>query len=259
MKHYGKICTLMYDLDKPMVPELDLAFYSKYVEEAKGPILQPMVGTGRFALPLMEKGFKIDSVDASADMLAKYRRVCKERGYNVNIYENTLAEMELPELYSLIFITSGSFSLIIDDEEISRSLKNINRHMLPGGKFVFEVSEYHDTHNLDHHWNGKWIKSPEGEIVLQSMVQNDQDSNSDTVYSLVRYELIKNGRLVGTEFLEFSLKYYNKGGDTLKALLKEHGFEDVIYYNSYDKTYNKDRKGSNLIVECRKKHKQQLV
>ncbi|MCH8111817.1 MAG: class I SAM-dependent methyltransferase [Proteobacteria bacterium] len=253
MNHYGKICTLMYDLDKPVVPEADLAFFLDYVEEANGPVLQPMVGTGRFALPLMEKGFKIDGVDASPDMLAKYRRVCKEGGYDANIYENTLAEMELPELYALIFITSGSFSLITDDEELSRSLANINRHLLPGGCFVFEVSEYHDAHNVDHHWNGKWLKSPEGEIVLQSVVQNDQDRNSDTVHSLVRYELIKDGRLVDTEFLEFSLKYHNKGGDTLKALLEEHGFEDVIYYNSYDKTYDKDRKGFNLIVECRKK------
>ncbi len=253
MKHYGKICTLMYDLDKPVVPEVDLAFFLNYVEKANGPILQPMVGTGRFALPLIEKGFKIDGVDASADMLAKYQRACKERGYDANIYENTLAEMELPELYALIFITSGSFSLITDDEEISRSLANINRHLLPGGSFVFEVSEYHDAHNLDHHWNSKWLKSPEGEIVLQSVVQNDQDRNSDTVHSLVRYELIKDGRLVDTEFLEFSLKYHNKGGDTLKALLEEHGFEYVIYYNSYDKTYDKDRKSFNLIVECHKK------
>ncbi|MCP3944151.1 MAG: class I SAM-dependent methyltransferase [Desulfobacteraceae bacterium] len=253
MRHYGKICTLMYDLDKTVVPEEDLTFYLNYVEEANGPVLQPMVGTGRFALPLMEKGFKVDGVDASADMLAKYRRVCKERGYDANIYENTLAEMELPELYALIFITSGSFSLIIDDEEISRSLVNVNRHLLPGGRFVFEVSEYYDAHNFDHHWNSKWLKAPEGEIVLQSVIQKDQDRSSDIVHSLVRYELIKDGKLVDTEFLEFSLKCHNNGGDTLKALLKEHGFEDIIYYNSYDKTYDKDRKGFNLIVECRKK------
>ena len=253
MKHYGKICTMMYDLDKPVVPDMDLAFFLNYVEKAKGPILQPMIGTGRFALPLMEKGFKIDGVDVSADMLAKYRRVCEERDYDVNIYESSLAEMKLPERYALVFITSGSFSLIIDDDEISRSLANINQHLLPGGTFVFEVSEYHDAHQLDHHWNGKWVKSPDGEIVLQSVVQNDQDQNSDVVHSLVRYELIKDGKLVNTEFLEFSLKFHNKGGDTLKALLEKHGFEDVVYYNAYDKTYDPDRRGFNLIVECRKK------
>jgi len=253
MKHYGKICTMMYDLDKPVVPDMDLAFFLNYVEKAKGPILQPMIGTGRFALPLMEKGFKIDGVDVSADMLAKYRRVCEERDYDVNIYESSLAEMKLPERYALIFITSGSFSLIIDDDEISRSLANINQHLLPGGTFVFEVSEYHDAHQLDHHWNGKWVKSPDGEIVLQSVVQNDQDQNSDVVHSLVRYELIKDGKLVNTEFLEFSLKFHNKGGDTLKALLAEHGFEDVVYYNAYDKTYDPDRRGFNLIIECQKK------
>ena len=67
----------MYDLDKPVVPDVDLGFYLHYVEKANGPILQPMVGTGRFALPLMEQGFKIDGVDASADMLNKYRQICR--------------------------------------------------------------------------------------------------------------------------------------------------------------------------------------
>ncbi len=253
MKQYGKICTMMYDLDKPVVPDVDLAFYLDYVERAKGPILQPMIGTGRFALPLMEKGFKIDGVDASADMLAKYRRVCEERNYDANIYESSLAEMDVPQRYALVFITSGSFSLIIEDDEISRSLSNINRHLLPGGTFVFEVSEYHDAHDLDPHWNGKWVKSPDGEIVLQSVVQNEQDRESDVVHSLVRYELIKDGKLLDTEFLEFSLRYYNRGGDTLKALLDEHGFEDVVYYNGYDKTYDRHRRSANLIVECRMK------
>jgi len=56
-----------------------------------------------------------------------------------------------------------------------------------------------------------------------------------------------------SEFLEYSLKYHNKGRDTLKTLLEDHGFEAIIYYNSYDKTYDKDRKRFNLIIECRKK------
>jgi len=59
MKHYGKICTLMYDLDKPVVPEVDLAFYLNYVEEANGSILQPMVGTGRVCADLVIKNSDI--------------------------------------------------------------------------------------------------------------------------------------------------------------------------------------------------------
>ncbi len=90
--------------------------------------------------------------------------------------------------------------------------------------------------------------------MLQSVSQNDQEQNSDVVHSLVRYELIKDGKLVDTEFLEFSLRFYNKGGDTLRALLEDHGFENVVYYNAYDKTYDRDRRDFNLIVECRKKN-----
>lgn len=49
---YRDLCTQVYDLSKPEPPEEAYTFYRVYASNAKGPILEPMCGTGRFLLPL---------------------------------------------------------------------------------------------------------------------------------------------------------------------------------------------------------------
>ncbi|MFO7787927.1 MAG: class I SAM-dependent methyltransferase [Halospina sp.] len=70
MNSYGKLSTAFYDLDKPYPPPDALAFYTHYARAAGSPILEPMCGSGRFLIPLMQEGFKITGVDASYDMLS---------------------------------------------------------------------------------------------------------------------------------------------------------------------------------------------
>ena|ERR1700722_11947081 len=66
---YLSLCTEVYDLSKPRPPEDAYAFYRDYVMKAKGSILEPMCGTGRFLLPLLEEGFDVQGFDASDHML----------------------------------------------------------------------------------------------------------------------------------------------------------------------------------------------
>ncbi len=52
---YLNLCTQVYDLSKPKPPQDAYDFYRSYVEKTKGLILEPMCGTGRFLLPLLEE------------------------------------------------------------------------------------------------------------------------------------------------------------------------------------------------------------
>jgi len=66
---YLSLCTEVYDLSKPAAPENAYAFYRDYAMNANGLILEPMCGTGRFLLPLLEEGFDVQGFDASEHML----------------------------------------------------------------------------------------------------------------------------------------------------------------------------------------------
>ena len=62
---YLSLCTEVYDLSKPNPEEDDYAFYRDYALKANGLILEPMCGTGRFLLPLLEEGFNVHGFDAA--------------------------------------------------------------------------------------------------------------------------------------------------------------------------------------------------
>jgi len=59
----------MYELDKPNAPEEELDFYIKYSTSKIMKTLEPMCGSGRFIIPIAEKGYSIDGFDISRDML----------------------------------------------------------------------------------------------------------------------------------------------------------------------------------------------
>ena len=60
---YQKLCTEYYELDKQSAPPAALQFYMDYAMAATGPILEPMCGTGRFLIPMLEAGLPISGFD----------------------------------------------------------------------------------------------------------------------------------------------------------------------------------------------------
>ena len=86
---YRALCTEYYELDKPSAPKDALECYLHYAKEANGPILEPMCGTGRFLIPLLEHGYAVTGFDYSPYMLDVCRRKCEERGLITNLQEVT--------------------------------------------------------------------------------------------------------------------------------------------------------------------------
>jgi SAM-dependent methyltransferase len=71
MNTYQTLCTQFYDIDKPDAPADALKFYMDYADKADGRIFEPMCGTGRFLIPMLQKGFDIVGSDGSPHMFVK--------------------------------------------------------------------------------------------------------------------------------------------------------------------------------------------
>ena len=107
MESYGKLCTAYYDLDKPFAPSDALAFYQARAAQSSGPVLEPMCGSGRFLIPLLQAGIPIEGVDASREMLAACALRAAGLGLTPKLYEQALEKLSLPQRYSLAFIPVG--------------------------------------------------------------------------------------------------------------------------------------------------------
>ncbi|WP_150465606.1 class I SAM-dependent methyltransferase [Francisella sp. SYW-2] len=218
---YLDLCTQVYEISKPTAPEDAFAFYKSYADEASGAILEPMCGTGRFLLPLAKDGYKIEGSDASEHMLDVLMSKAEKMSLNVNIWKSVASEIPDNKIYSLIFIPSGSFGLITDSDEISKTLKSFYNHLDDGGVLVFEVETKLAVPELGVWHGSKWLR-PDGKmILLSSCVSIDGDICS----SVAKYELIDKNKVIQTEVEEYKIKIYETG--KLLELLKSIGFRDV--------------------------------
>lgn len=246
MNSYRKLCTEFYDIDKPTAPEDAFAFYLPYAQQANGPILEPMCGSGRFLLPLLEQGFDIEGADGSPDMLQACREHAKKRGLTPVLYEQLLHQLELSRRYGLILIPAGSFCLLIDPVQARESLERLHSLLLPGGKLVLEIERYKPQADHSWPWGGRWVERADGAKILLSWLGHYKEAER-TSYSLGRYELIKDGQLLVTEFEDFNLRFYDP--PEFHALLETAGFTAIRTFKAYANIPPEETDES-LVFEC---------
>ncbi|HEV8051822.1 MAG TPA: class I SAM-dependent methyltransferase [Parachlamydiaceae bacterium] len=221
---YRGLCTEYYELDKPSAPDDALNCYLKYAEEAKGLILEPMCGTGRFLIPLLEKGYSVTGFDYSPYMLDICRKKCTERGLTADLQEATFKTFVSPELYNLIFIPSGSFGHLISSHEITQALTFITDSLASGGKFVFEVETLTAVREPQGIWKGRWINKSDGsKIVMSILSQFDAATCVET--GLFRYELWEGNAISQIEVEDYQVRHYTPA--EIEELLDRHGLKVI--------------------------------
>lgn len=221
---YKALCTEFYDLDKPTAPKDALQCYLRYAKEAQGPILEPMCGTGRYLIPLLEKGFSVTGFDSSPDMLNVCRKKSKELGLTTSLLEATFGTFPLQSTYNLIFIPSGSFGHLIHSDDISQALKFIVDRLNSGGKFIFEVETLKTIREPQGVWRGRWVTKADGsKIVLNILSQFDPATRVET--GLFRYELWEENAISRTEVEVYHVRHYEAA--EIEQLLNQNGLKVI--------------------------------
>jgi SAM-dependent methyltransferase len=102
-----------------------------------GPALELAIGTGRVALPLAERGVRVDGIDFSAAMVAKLR--AKPGGDQIAVTMGNFADVPVQGTYRLIFLVFNTlFNLLTQDDQV-RCFENVAAHLTEDGLFVVEA------------------------------------------------------------------------------------------------------------------------
>ncbi|MCP5469346.1 MAG: class I SAM-dependent methyltransferase [Chlamydiales bacterium] len=218
---YKELCTEYYELDKPFPHEKEITYFLAMAKEAQGPLLEPMCGTGRFLIPLLEAGYDITGFDLSRQMLNVCRSKCQDRKLKAELIEGRFEDFNPLKKFDLVFIPSGSFGLLTEQEDVSRALKLIFKWMSHRGKFIFEVETLRAATSNPGVWRGNSIrKNDHSLLVVNRLSSFDQKTGIET--TLFRYEQWEKNTIVRTEVEEFSLKLYSML--EIENLLSKHGF-----------------------------------
>ena len=103
-----------------------------------GRVLELGIGTGRIALPLAMRGVDISGIDASSTMIDRLR--AKAAGNEIPVRTGNFADVDIEGEFSLIFVASGTFFVLLSQEEQARCFRNAAQHLTSGGVFLVEGS-----------------------------------------------------------------------------------------------------------------------
>jgi SAM-dependent methyltransferase len=233
MSPYGALSTEFYALDKPEAPPDAFEFYEAFAREARGPIHEPMCGTGRYLLGLLERGLDASGSDASPHMLEACRVAARQRHLSPSLSQQSLEALYCERPPALLFIPSGSFGLLIDDALVKASLRRVHQVLAPGGRFLVEAERVlPGPAEPSGVWGGRWVDRPDGaRLVFSWLVQ--YSGAPDITTSLHRYELLEGGKLVATELEELRVRSYVP--EDFRSLLEAAGFVDIEALKPYER------------------------
>ncbi|MDZ7872497.1 MAG: class I SAM-dependent methyltransferase [Rhizobium sp.] len=99
-------------------------------------VLDVGCGTGSVTLRLAKRGHTVTGVDPADGMLQVARM--KDSENKVEWVQGLAAEFTLPDRFDLAIMTGHVFQVFLDDAEALAALRNIHRHMKPGGRLIIE-------------------------------------------------------------------------------------------------------------------------
>jgi hypothetical protein len=248
LSSYRALCTEFYDLELERDEAAAADFYLDLGKAARGPILEPMCGTGRFLIPMLQAGLDAEGFDASPHMLTALQKKCAGFGIaHPPVWQQFVQDFASSKRYKLIFVPFGSWGLITDRSEAKKCLELMYLHLAPGGKLVLEVETVASLpEQLGVECRGSHAR-PDGSRVRLSTISS-YDTRSQIFHALCRYESIRAGVVEAVENEEFLQYLYHF--DELDQPLRDVGFNSISKLCDYAGTSAIDPQNKNLIYQC---------
>lgn len=117
---------------------------------ASGSILDIGCGTGRHAIELAHRGYRVTGIDLSADQLKRAREKADAAGVRIDFIQQDARDFQFAPFDAAILICEGAFPLMETDEMNFQILTCAKKAIRPGGKFIMTTLNalfplYHST------------------------------------------------------------------------------------------------------------------
>jgi len=102
-----------------------------------GPVLELGIGTGRLALPLLERGVAVHGIDASPAMATRLKE--KPRGGEIPVTIGDFSQTGLDQKFALIYVAFNTFFALQSQDEQVRCFLQCASMLRSDGAFLMEV------------------------------------------------------------------------------------------------------------------------
>ncbi|RMI42385.1 class I SAM-dependent methyltransferase [Streptomyces triticirhizae] len=102
-----------------------------------GAALEFAIGTGRVAVPLVERGVPVTGIELSRPMVERLRTKADEA--TIPVVFGDMATASAPGPFRLVYLVFNTISNLLTQAEQVACFRNAARHLPPGGRFVIEL------------------------------------------------------------------------------------------------------------------------
>lgn len=113
---------------------------------ANARVLELAIGTGRVALPLVERGIDLTGIDISPEMVERLR--AKPGGDAIPVVMGDFSEVPVEGTFRLIYLVFNTFFALRDQQSQVQCFTNVAARLETGGRFVTETF-YPDAARFD--------------------------------------------------------------------------------------------------------------
>jgi SAM-dependent methyltransferase len=160
---------------------IDNQFFIDEMVRSGGSCLEIGVGTGRLFTDALERGVNVFGIDSSQQMTSVLlRKLQPADHYRIKTADAVF--MKWDRKFDLVIAPFRVFSHITDTEDQIRLLNNINDHLTPKGKFIFDVF-VPDPNLLAHGMNE--VTDFDGEFMPGQKLKRTVNSVPDIVNQLL--------------------------------------------------------------------------
>ncbi|MBL4575358.1 MAG: class I SAM-dependent methyltransferase [Opitutaceae bacterium] len=214
----------------------DEAFYSWLLSEKNGKILEVACGTGRILIPLLQRNWDIQGLDASETMLNLCKKTALAKGLNPLLHHQKMEEMSLPEKYDSIFLPGFSFQLLTLRDQADQALQHFRNHLNKDGQLIistFVPWDFLQNAEGENIWRlRKETLRPKDntQILCHEALATARQEQLLTVWN--RYEVISSeGKLLETELRRMIIRWYFQNEFLL--LLEKAGFKNIETFGDF--------------------------
>ncbi len=113
--------------------------YTPFLDMCGTPALELACGSGAPLIELLERGYHVEGLDSSADMLDLCRSRSAARGLAPKLHFGLMQSFRIPRRYRSIFLAGASFTLLTSDKDAAAALTSIHNHLEPGGHALIPI------------------------------------------------------------------------------------------------------------------------
>lgn len=130
---------MQYDVDYDVWTENIVKRIKKHNINTRN-ILELAAGTGNMAIRLSQKGYVVEAIDQSGEMLAIASQKTSQAKQKIKYYEQDMRHFLTKKKYDVILSVCDGMNYLVEESDFEAALTQIHEHLSPEGIVIFDLS-----------------------------------------------------------------------------------------------------------------------